>query len=335
MYASGTHRMLAPIVGGRGVIFTMHHVRPDPASGFAPNSILQIAPEFLEAVVTRIRWAGLDVVSLDEAHDRLIDDRDDRRFAVLTFDDGYRDNLEIAYPILKRLEAPFCVYVATGLPDGTADLWWLALEAVIRNHARITCCLGDEEVTLAADTDADKNAAYERIYWWMRGCDQDLQRSFIRDLCNRYGVDLVELCAAQSMTWDEIDALSADPLVTIGAHTVGHFALAGLDAERARTEMDESAEIIADHIGVRPAHFSYPYGDAGSAGPREFEIARRLDFKTAVTTRPGMLFRAHRDHMTSLPRVSLNGDYQGLKYLDLFLTGAPFALYNGFRRVSA
>lgn len=335
MYASRTHRMLAPVFGGRGIIFTMHHVRPGQPSEFAPNRILEIEPEFLEAVVTQIRWAGLDIVSLDEAVARLADRSDRGRFAVLTFDDGYRDNLEVAYPILKRLDAPFCVYVATSLPDGTADLWWLGLEAVIADNDAVVCEMDDGPCELSCETDADKNAAYEQIYWWLRGCDQDRQRTFIQALCADHGIDLQRLCTSLSMTWQEIADLARDPLVTIGAHTMGHYALARLDAERARNEMTMGADIIADKIGYRPDHFSYPYGDPGSAGPREFEMARRLGFRSAVTTRPGVLFGDHSDHLTSLPRVSLNGEYQASKYLELFLSGAPFALYNRFRRVNA
>jgi peptidoglycan/xylan/chitin deacetylase (PgdA/CDA1 family) len=80
---------------------------------------------------------------------------------------------------------------------------------------------------------------------------------------------------------------------------------------------------------------AYPLGDAGSAGPREFALAAELGFKTAVTTRSGVLFSEHREHLTALPRVSLNGHFQAIRYVDVLLSGAPFALMNGFRRVDA
>lgn len=326
--------MLAPVASGRGVIFTMHHVRPGEPAGFSPNRILEITPEFLELVVTQVRWAGFDIVSLDEAVERLKEDGS-KPFVVLTFDDGYRDNLEIAYPVLKRLDAPFCVYVATGLPDGTADLWWVALERVVAGTDRVRCVLDDETVDMATVDDEEKFAAHNRIYWWLRGCDEDRQRSFIHDLAARHDLDLVDLCKRLSMTWDEIAELSRDPLVTIGAHTIGHYALAKIDAERARAEMADSADILERCLGVRPRHFSYPYGDPGSAGMREFKMARRLGFETAVTTRPGVLFNSHRDQLTTLPRVSLNGDFQAQKYLELFLSGAPFALYSMLKRLRA
>jgi peptidoglycan/xylan/chitin deacetylase (PgdA/CDA1 family) len=103
----------------------------------------------------------------------------------------------------------------------------------------------------------------------------------------------------------------------------------------ARHEMAASAAAIEQKLGVRPTHFSYPVGDPTSAGPREFGIARELGFKTAVTTRPGVLFPEHGGYLTALPRLSLNGEYQRLRYVDVLMSGAATALWNGFARVDA
>jgi peptidoglycan/xylan/chitin deacetylase (PgdA/CDA1 family) len=102
-----------------------------------------------------------------------------------------------------------------------------------------------------------------------------------------------------------------------------------------RREMGQSANVIEAALGRRPAHFSYPVGDPTSAGPREFAIARELGFATAVTTRPGVLFPEHRDHLTALPRISLNGEFQRLRYVEVLTSGAATALWNGFKRVDA
>jgi len=137
------------------------------------------------------------------------------------------------------------------------------------------------------------------------------------------------------MSWHEIALLARDPLVTIGAHTVNHLALAKLPEKTVRSEMDLSRTVIESALGARPAHLSYPYGDAGSAGPREFAIAAQLGFKTGVTTRPGMLFRAHAKRLTALPRISLNGEYQQLRYVRVLLSGTATAMWNGFRKSEA
>jgi peptidoglycan/xylan/chitin deacetylase (PgdA/CDA1 family) len=80
---------------------------------------------------------------------------------------------------------------------------------------------------------------------------------------------------------------------------------------------------------------SYPYGDRTSAGPREFKVAAELGFKTAVTTRPGVLFAEHSRRLMALPRISLNGDFQRMRYVRVLLSGSATAMWNGFRRVEA
>jgi len=54
-----------------------------------------------------------------------------------------------------------------------------------------------------------------------------------------------------------------------------------------------------------------------------------------VTTRKGMLCPDHRNYLTALPRVSLNGDYQSLTYTTVYLSGVPLAMWNGFQQVNA
>lgn len=92
------------------------------------------------------------------------------------------------------------------------------------------------------------------------------------------------------MTWPELVELAADPRVTIGARIVNHQILAKCAHEIARREIAEGVDRIAQHMRRRPEHFSYPVGDPASAGPHEFDMVRDVGFKTAVTTRPGVLF---------------------------------------------
>ena len=336
LYFTGAHYFLKPLVGGVGVILTMHHVRPPRPGRFQPNRLLEVTPRFFSRVVKDLRRSGLDLVSLDEMHRRLTERDFARRFVCLTFDDGYRDTLQAAYPILKEEGAPFAVYVATSFPDRLGELWWLALEAVIARNNRIGLTIDGRNRTFDCATIAEKRALYDELYWWLRARPSETEmREVIRNLAACYCVDIAEFCRELCMAWEELAQLAADPLVTIGAHTVSHPMLAKLPEKTVRSELDLSRSVIEAALVKRPEHLSFPVGDRSSAGPREFTIAAELGFKTAVTTRPGVLFPAHREHLTALPRISLNGEYQRLRYVRVLLSGSATAMWNGFRRLEA
>jgi peptidoglycan/xylan/chitin deacetylase (PgdA/CDA1 family) len=336
LYFSGAYRMLRPLMGGVGTILMLHHVRPARPDRFQPNHLLEVTPKFFERVIRRLRRSKVDLVSLDEMHRRLsTGDFPRRRFVCVTFDDGYRDNLEFAYPVLKKYEVPFAIYVATSFADRIGELWWLALEAVIAQNEMIGLRIDGIDRWFECRSVADKREVFDHIYAWLRQRPTEAElRQVMRDLTARHRVDMGAFCAALCMGWDELATLAADPLVTIGAHTVNHPILTKLDDKAVRAELAGSCSVIEAALGVRPAHLAYPVGDRSAAGSREFRIASELGFKTAVTTRPGVIFRRHAEHLTALPRISLNGNFQRPRYAKVLISGAATGLWNGFRPVN-
>ncbi len=337
LYFTGMHHFMRPLVGGVGALLTLHHVRPARPQAFQPNHLLEVTPEFLERVLARITRANVDVISLDEMHACFLSGDFGRRFVCITFDDGYKDLMRWAYPLLKKYKLPFALYIPTSFPDRLGELWWVALEAVIAQNSRIGMVINGEDRFFDCGTVKEKRDLYDQIYDYLRSMKtEDELRSVVRDLCACHRVDIAALCRDLCMDWQEIVDLSADPLVTIGAHTVNHKMLKKMADESAvRAEMEMSRAVLEAALGKRPQHLAYPVGDPTSAGPREFRIAAELGFKTATTTRPGVLFKAHRDHLTALPRISVNGDFQRQRYLNVLMSGAATAMWNGFRRVNA
>jgi peptidoglycan/xylan/chitin deacetylase (PgdA/CDA1 family) len=309
----------------RGVILTLHRVLPEAPAEFSPNAILQVTPDFLEYVIIRVRQLGLDIVSLDEALRRLEAPKASKRFVVLTFDDAYRDNLQYALPILRKHAAPFTLYVPTAYIDGKGELWWQAIEDIIARRETITVPGngGSEEFTTR--TTAEKQAAFDRLYWHMRKMPEPERLLLLHAFAETHDYDLAGQCRDLIMDWQELQTFADEPLCTLGAHTVHHYELAKLPIEEARAEMAESADVLLGRFGHRPQHFSYPLGGPLSAGEREFDLARELGFRSAVTTRPGGLYAHHAKAAASLPRVSLNGYFQNRRYVDVFATGAIFS----------
>ena len=334
LYFTGIYHLIAPSTSGRGVIFMLHRVRPAPAAGaFAPNRALEVTPEFLDGVLTALERRGIDIVDLDEAVERLRAN-EGARFAAFTFDDGYADNLDIALPIFEAHNAPFTIYVATGLIDGTADIWWLILEEAIARQGSIRVRIAGRDFDLPAESAAEKRAAWDAIYWPLRDLNIAERHDTVAGLAFAAGVKDADCFASLAPGWERWRQAAQHRLVRLGAHTVHHFPLRALGAAAARREIEEGRKVLEERIGRAVAHFAYPFGNAESAGPREFALVREMGFATAVTTRPGALFPEHADHLHALPRVSLNGGYQAMRYVDLFLSGAPFALFNRGRKLN-
>jgi peptidoglycan/xylan/chitin deacetylase (PgdA/CDA1 family) len=101
-----------------------------------------------------------------------------------------------------------------------------------------------------------------------------------------------------------------------------------------RHELSESRRIIEAHIGQPAKHLAYPVGNRAAAGEREAAAAADLGFASAATTRPGMIFPEHETHLTELPRLSINGNWQSLDAVEILLSGVPFALWNRGKRVA-
>jgi peptidoglycan/xylan/chitin deacetylase (PgdA/CDA1 family) len=283
-----------------------------------------------------LRSRDIDIVTMDEAHQRLVGRDFSRRFACFTFDDGYRDNRDFALPVMREFDAPMTVYVASDFAEGIGRLWWIALEMVIARTATVEATIGGVALRLDTSTPSAKLAVFGRLHDWLRSLpgEHDIQRE-IAKLCARYGVDEAAVCRELCMSWDELKPFAADPLVTIGAHTITHCNLARQTEEIASGEMAVGRARIEDALQRPVIHLAYPYGDKIAAGPREFALARAAGFKTAVTTRPGMLFPESAGHLTALQRVSLNGNYQDARILPVLTSGAATAVWNGFRRIDA
>src|SRR6201999_1074481 len=112
-----------------------------------------------------------------------------RRFAVLTFDGGYCDFIDHAYPVLRRQDVPFTVYAPTGFIDGVALPWWLVLETVIAQSPRIALIMDGEERRFKSTSAAEKYAVFDVVHQWLCYLPPEDITTVIRDLCTRYRID--------------------------------------------------------------------------------------------------------------------------------------------------
>jgi peptidoglycan/xylan/chitin deacetylase (PgdA/CDA1 family) len=332
--ATRADRWLRSLARGRGVILMFHRVRPWRPREFAPNRVLEITPEFLDVVLTELRGEAFDIIPLDAVPDRLRQAPRGRPFAALTFDDGYRDNVEHAWPILRRHRAPWTLFITTNFVDGQGRPWWLDLEETIALLERVVLSNNGEVLDLPSRTAGEQPFAFEILYSRLRVGPAEQLRCVTADLAAQAGMAASRFPAELCLGWDEIRTLAREPDVTIGAHTLSHPLLAKCEATIAGREIAESKALLEQHLERPVRHFAYPFGDATSAGAREFRLARQAGFITAVTSRPGHVFSDHAAYLHALPRVSINGLFQSTTALHALLSGVPFLAWNR-RRIAA
>jgi len=272
---------------------------------------------------------------MDDVHRRLIEKDFERPFASFTLDDGYRDNRDYALPVLREFDAPCTLYVASDFAEGSGRLWWVALEMAIAKASSIEVTIGGRPSVVDTATPAAKQAAFDRLHDWLRNAPASDMQRVMGALCARHGIDDAAICRELCMSWNELKGCADDALVTIGAHTISHCNLAHQSEAAAAEELTVSRARIEAALQRPVVHLAYPYGDRQAAGAREFALACDAGYKTAVTTRPGMVFPENGAHLTALPRVSLNGNYQDERILPVLTSGAATAMWNGFRRVDA
>src|SRR6266545_1084315 len=120
---SGLMPTFRRIFAGRAVILMFHEIQQDWRSELMTGTSVDL----FEYSLNWLRQEGWEIVSLETCLERLATDPRPCRYAVLTFDDGYRDNVSTALPILERNNAPFMMYVPTGAQTRTLQSWWLGL----------------------------------------------------------------------------------------------------------------------------------------------------------------------------------------------------------------
>lgn len=316
------YRVTRPFAPYIGVVLMFHRVCPrENIVRIANNQILEVTPEYLEQLVDWFREKHFEFISIDQMSACLRQQKEPGpKFVVVTFDDGYLDNYTYAYPLLKRLGVPFTVYVTTQFPDRQVVLWWYLLEDLILERDSLHISIQGKPYSFSCTTSESKVQVFQQIRRQIIAQGENELLSILHEIFDPYTPDLYSRTDELAMNWEQIQTLSADSLVTIGAHTVHHYALSKLPVPAMQMEILTSRQKISDAIQAPVRHFAYPFGTRNEVGQREERAILESGFQTAVTTLTGMIYPYHHKRMAFLPRVNVNQS-DHYKLLNMALNG--------------
>ena len=214
------------------------------------------------------------------------------RKVALTFDDGLRSNVEVAYPILHKLAIPATFFVCPGLVDRASWLW--THEA----RSRLARLDAGARRELAAELGAPEEI--EAFVGWMKKLDLAARRRVearLRDATPRFAPTDAERDDFDLAGWEALRRL--DPaIVTIGSHTLTHPILPGTPPADVETEVRDSRRLLERGLQRPVEFFAYPNGDHDAGA----EVAVRKHYRAAVTVAHGWVRRGADAHR--LPRLS-------------------------------
>jgi peptidoglycan/xylan/chitin deacetylase (PgdA/CDA1 family) len=179
------------------------------------------------------------------------------RAVLVTFDDGYCDFEEQAWPILRRYKIPATLFVPTAYPDHPEQtFWWDDLYQALQNTNRkenLDTPIG----TFSLSNAVSRNQAYQRLKNYMKTLKHAEAILKVRELCDELDVQPASNCI---MSWDSLRKLSRDGL-TLGAHTRTHSLLNRISLDEARKEVIGSFEDLKSEISLALPIFAYPSGE--------------------------------------------------------------------------
>lgn len=311
LLGSGVLRLAARLRGRGAAVLMYHSVLENPSA----------AQESLGGIIhSRAAFEGqmqllarkFHPVSLDQV-ERFVRGAEElpERAVVITFDDGYTDNYEVAMPILDRLGIPATFYVTVDCIEHRRLPWPSRLRFSFRTTRRNSWS-DDSGNVWSLERFEDREEVYQKL------CDQacQLAGAVQESLVTRIEEDLEARVADDSsqlmMTWEQVRGL-AQRGHTVGSHTMTHPNLAFLGIEDVRRELVESKERMEEQLRAPVPHFSYPCPALFPNWTQETaEESRRAGYQTAVTTASGLARKG--DNPLWLRRVGPTKTVRGLDW---------------------
>ena len=141
----------------------------------------------------------------------------------------------------------------------------------------------------------------------------------LNELFSHYNINWKSKCESLCLSWDEIEKLSLEPLVTLGGHTQHHYNLKQLTTEaEVKAEVKSGLDIFYSHMNFYPSVFAYPFGSELEADIREFQALSEIeDLKIAVRSVGGFVTTKNFKEYFSLPRIMFT-DKMNLSDLNYF-----------------
>jgi len=316
------------LFGGKGLALMFHRVRPQNImSKFEQNRKWEITPEKLESILLFFLKNKFEIIPAHQV-ENYMNYQKNRPFVVFTFDDGYSDNIEFAYPIFKKYNVPFSIFLTTAYIQGTCYPYEFLIENFISDVKHFSFNFENKEFTFKNLNDNDKSKVFNQIYKIVKENNNGKNIDRIQELI--FGNYLQENYKTIKIIEPQtIRDLSNDTIVTFGLHTENHYVMSQLTYQEQMNEIHDSMDYLRKLQVDIHSTMAYPYGGRNDINADTLQIMNVTDIKYCYTTWPGNIFSNTYENLYPRYCVDSETTEQELTYL---INGIRHFSYNGFSK---
>lgn len=281
---------------GRLTILMYHRVTPErDVMG------LSVSPEFFDRQLKFIA-SRFNVISLEEAVQMLPDGLPPGEHAVITFDDGYRDNYDFAYPLLRKHQLSATIFVTVDALE-TGNFGWHSFDQAILHSSQPFLDLTEYNLGRIGIEDTEQREhAIKYLHGELKRCSHDKRLKVVEHVVSKLS-KAPDHPERVMLNWEDAREMQQSGLVTIASHTLTHPILTRIDREKARDEIARSKSIIEQRLGAPVILFAYPNGTVVDYDDEIIGMLKAAGYSAACTTTAGSAFEAA--DLYRLPRVDV------------------------------
>jgi peptidoglycan/xylan/chitin deacetylase (PgdA/CDA1 family) len=321
--ASGALRLAGDLHGPSAAILMYHSVLPDPSQqADSLGGIVHSESAFRAQMELLAR--DYHPISLDQTVEHLRTGEDfPKRSVVVTFDDGYVDNYEVALPILDQFAVPATFYVTVDCVENKRLPWPSRLRFAFRRTKQASWTDSESDAKIDSTTNSNPkpwnlSSPLNREEAFLAACDAccqlsgAVQEEFVGRIEHELQTSLPEQSGSLMMSYKQLRELAGHGHI-VGSHTMTHPNMAQLRADDAQRELAESKQRLESTLGAPIKHFSYPCPALEPHwSERTLEQSRAVGYETAVTTNSGLTRRG--DQLLCLKRLRPTKTLEGLRW---------------------
>jgi peptidoglycan/xylan/chitin deacetylase (PgdA/CDA1 family) len=257
--------------------------------------MLAVSPAHFEDQLVYLKQ-NYKILSLDELILCLHKKKIPSKSIVITFDDGYADNLYLASPILSKHNLPATIFITSGMIESKREFWWDSLENIFladifANDRELQMEVAGSTYRWNIKNTSDAETVYDAVHTLLKTLPRIYRDEKILELYQWAGKEISQRATNATLLKAELKELAGIDFIEIGAHTINHPRLSNEDFKVQASEIANSKIQIEECIGKKVFSFSYPYGNMDDFNKNSVELVKKAGYRCGISNIQGKVDR--------------------------------------------